>query len=583
MATLRLIGFIGEIPKTMSRLLPDNAAEEAFNTRLEDGGLKPIRQPKFVHHFSDAPLDQYRTIYRHGDDWYAWESDVYALPGPIASDRLYVFGDGKPKMIVAGTEYDLAVNAPASGLSGSVTGVPTSDLNATRLYVYTNVTQFGEESQPSPVSNEINWYPGQTVTLTGFDTTMGNNRTAAKQRIYRSQSTTTGAYLFLIAERTASTADFVDTVPLEDFNEMLPSTSWTPPPDDLTGVISLPNGMMAGFVGKDIYFCEPYIPHAWPVRYSITVDYDVVGLAAYGNTLVVMTKGNPYLITGSTPADMVPEKLELNLPCINARGIQDLGYGIIYPTHDGLVAVQNGSATLITSDLLARTDWQELRPETMVSGQFNGRYFSSYDYTSDDGIRHSGALIFDTSGSQPFITRTDIQAQAYFYDMVAGKLFFLEGQDVYEWDAPGMPNAMQYYRSKEFVLPRPTNFGAILIAADTDLSDDEYRSILAQQEEIQEYNQDLIDNGLLCGAINEAAFNTYPVNGDALKPYPSFARTLSVTIYADNVPVATVNKVGEMARLPSGFLARRWKVSVFSDVHLAQIDMAGTGLELMGV
>lgn len=583
MATLRLIGFIGEIPKTMTRLLPDNAAEEAFNTRLEDGGLKPIRQPKFVHHFSDAPLDQYRTIYRHGDDWYAWESDVYAVPGPIAADRLYVFGDGKPKMIVAGTEYDLAVNAPPSPLTAVTSGSPISDLNSTRLYVYTNVTQFGEESQPSPVSNEVNWFPGQTVTLSGFDTTMGNNRTATTQRIYRSQTATTGAYLFLIAERPASNSDFVDTIPLENFNEMLPSTSWTPPLDDLTGVISLPNGMMAGFVGKDVYFCEPYIPHAWPARYSMTVDYDIVGLAAYGNTLVVMTTGNPYLMTGNSPENMTSEKLELNLPCINARGIQDMGYGVIYPTHDGLVAVQNGSATVISDQLLARTDWQKFRPRTMISGQFNAKYFASYDYVDDDNVRHAGSLIFDTTGSEPFIVRTDISAQAFFYDMVAGKLFYLEGQSIYEWDAPGMPNAMQYYRTKEFVLPRPTNFGAILIEADTELTDDEYRAILEQQEEIGLENQEIIDNGLLGGAINEAAFNTYSVNGDSMKPYPSFARTLSVTIYADNVPVATVDKVGEMARLPSGFMARRWKVSVFSDVPLAQISMAGTGIELMGV
>lgn len=583
MATLRLIGFIGEIPKTMSRLLPDNAAEEAFNTRLEDGGLKPIRQPRYEHYFSDAPADAYRTLYRHNDEWLAWEQDVYAVPGPIAADRLYIFGDGVPKMRVDDVNYDLAVNAPPTALTGTVSGTATSDLNATRLYAYTNVTQFGEESQPSPISNEINWYPGQTVTLTGFNTTMGNNRTATTQRIYRAQSTTTGVYLFFIAERTASTSNFVDTVPLENFNEQLPTTSLTPPPDDLTGVISMPNGMMAGFVGKDVYFCEPYLPHAWPVRYSMTVDYEVVGLAAYGNTLVVMTTGNPYLMSGSGPANMTSEKLELNLPCINARGIQDMGYGVIYPTHDGLVAVQSGSASVISDQLLARTDWDKFRPATMVSGQFNGRYFSSYDYVAEDKERHTGSLIFDTSGSQAFITRTDITAQAFFYDMVAGRLFYLEGQIVYEWDAPEMPNNMLFYRTKEFVLPRPTNFGAILIEADTELTDDEYRAILAQQEAIALENQAIIDSDLLGGAINDTAYNTYPVNGDALKPYPSFARTLSVTIYADNKPVATVDRVGKMARLPSGFMARRWKVSVFSDVPLAQIALAGTGVELMGV
>ena len=588
MATLRLVGFIGEIPRLMSRLLPDTAAEEAFNTRLEDGGLKPIRQPRLEHSFTAPPEQGYRTIYRHGQEWLAWPTNVSAVPGPIAADRLYIFGDGSPKMRVNGITYDLAVNAPGIPLVGVVGGTATSDLNATRLYAYTNVTQFGEESQPSPISNEVNWFPGQTVTLSAFSTDMGNNRTATRQRIYRAQSTTTGMYLFLIEERDATEDDFVDTVPLENINEPMPTTSYTPPPDELVGVISMPNGMMAGFVGKDVYFCEPYVLHAWPARYSMTVDYEVVGLAAYGNTLVVMTTGHPYLMSGTHPQNMNSEKLELNLPCINARGIQDLGYGVIYPSHDGLVAVQNGSASVISEQLLARTDWEAFRPDSMVSGQFNGRYFSSYDYVEnnyvdDDLVRKTGSLIFDVSGGQGFMIRTDVAAQAFFYDMVAGKLFYLTGRNVFEWDAPGMPNAMQYYCSKEFVLPRPTNFGAILIEADTGLSDDEYRIILAQQERIKQENQDSINAGLLGAPINGAMYNQYELNGDGLLKYPSFARSMTVTVYADNKPVATVDKVGTMARLPSGFMSRRWKVSVYSDVPLAQISLAGTGVELMGV
>lgn len=40
MAIMRLMGFIGEIPKLIPRLLPDNAAQRASNTRLTNGGCK---------------------------------------------------------------------------------------------------------------------------------------------------------------------------------------------------------------------------------------------------------------------------------------------------------------------------------------------------------------------------------------------------------------------------------------------------------------------------------------------------------------------------------------------------------------
>lgn len=583
MATLRILGFTGEIPRLVSRLLPDSAAEEAFNTRLDDGGLTPIRLSRHIHSFDDMPAGGYQTVHKHGDEWLAWPGNVYAVPGAVAQDRLYIFGDGKPKVRVDGVNYDLAVTAPPTALTCVLSGTITSPLNSTRLYVYTNVTQFGEESEPSPVSNEVDWYPGQTVTLSGFDTTMGNNRTAAKQRIYRTQSASSGTQLYFVAERDASTSDFIDNIPLESIQEPLPSLNWNPPPDDLTGVISLPNGMLAGFSGKDVYFCEPYIPHAWPVMYSMTVDYSIVALAAYGSTLVVMTDGYPYLMSGSAPENMRSEKLELNLPCINARGVQDLGYSVLYPSHDGLVSVSSGSASVISSALLSRTDWERYRPSAQVSGQFSGRYLTCYRYFDDQFNEYSGTMIFDVTGAQPFIIRSDISPSAFFYDVHSGELYFLDGADVFLWDAVGKVNALQFWKSKEFVLARPTNFGAILIEADTSLSLDDLAALEERRQSLIDDNQALMEAGTLGGDLNGAAFNVCAINGDTLQPVPGLNRTLSVSIYADNAHVATVSKAGTMARLPSGFLARRWKIGVSSDMPISQITLATTGTELMGV
>ncbi|MGL1400235.1 hypothetical protein ACSTI4_24935, partial [Vibrio parahaemolyticus] len=76
---------------------------------------------------------------------------------------------------------------------------------------------------------------------------------------------------------------------------------YNPPPAGLRGLTAMPNGMMAAFDGKDLYFCEPYLPHAWPASYTLTTDFPIVGLGAFGTSLVVMTTGNLYLVSGTAP------------------------------------------------------------------------------------------------------------------------------------------------------------------------------------------------------------------------------------------------------------------------------------------
>ncbi len=581
MALLKLIGFAGEMPKVIPRLLGDTFAQAAYNTRLDDGGLTPIRKRRFVQQLSGAPAEGYGTIYLHNGDWLAWAGQVYAAPGPVATDRLYVMGDGAPKMIVGGVTYPLAIAAPSPALTAAVSGTATSDLGSTRLYVYTWVTDFGEESEPCPVSNEVYWKPGQTVTLSGFAATPAG-RNITKQRIYRSQTSTTGTQLYFIAERTAATTNFVDNIPSESIQEPLPSLEWNAPPDDLTGLVAGPNGMMAAFRGKEVYFCEPYRPHAWPEKYVLTTDYSVVGLAWFGSSLAIMTSGVPYIASGTAPENMVMEKTELNLPCINARGIVDLGYSVAYPSHDGLVLVSSSGTQVATSSLFSRDDWLRLNPQGMVAGQYNGRYFTSYSYSDVSGQEFTGSFIIDLTGQQPFLIRTDVRANAMHYDIPSGVLYMLMGDSIYEWDALSEPYSLQSWKSKLFVIPTPTNFGAMLVEADDALTDEEIAAIEAEIARIEAQNETLFAQPSIGGEIGGAALNVYEVNGDMLEPIPTVSRNVSVSVYADRKLVATIGKVNQMARLPSGFKASKWEIEVTSDMPITQILMATTGQELAG-
>lgn len=577
MAIIKVTGFTGEAPRIAPRLLPPSGAQVAQSVRLEDGELAPFRKPYPVYEIPGVDPGDVKTIYRHLDEWLSWATVVHAAPGPVAQDRLYYTGDGVPKMRVGSTVYSLKVTPPPSALtavrSGSLTAV-----TETRLYVYTHVTDYGEESEPNPVSNEVVVSPGNTVDLSGF-TAAPAGRAITKQRIYRAQTSATGATQFyFIAERAASTSNYVDSIASENFNEPLPSLDWNMPPDGLSGLVSLPNGMMAAFVGKDLYFCEPWRPHAWPEKYVLTADYDIVGLAAYGTTLVVGTEGNPYLVSGTTPDTMFMSKMELNMPCLSAQGMVDLGHSVAYPSHDGLVVVQNGAATVLTANLLTRDQWLELDPATLVCGQFYGRFFASFDYVDAEGTRNTGTLIIDLTGADPFLIRSQHKADACFYEVASGTLFMLIGDVIHEWDSSQSINDVLTWRSKSFVMKAPTSFGAILF--EIDLRDQ--AAVLAFEEALAAAaaaNEARFAEGPLNGEVNGNAINGFDINGDDLSAMPP-APYAAVTVYADQELLATVTRAGDMQRLPGGKLAREWEIEVNGNIRVLEVTLAGTGQEL---
>lgn len=527
---IRMAAFQGEIPRAAPRLLADNAAQVAVNLKLESGALVPIREPAVVQ----AVPAGTQTIYRYGGEWLSWAARVSVVPAPIAEDRLYIAGDGPPRIRYGGTEYDLKVPRPATAPVATLgSGTVDPDLQATHIYVYTYVTPLDEESEPSDPSNEVTRSPGIDVDLTGIAPPPAG-RPIDRVRIYRSQTSAIGeTTLFFVAEVAAGTTAATDDPEANPIQEPLPSADYNPPPDDLRGIITLPNGMMAAFAGKRLYFSEPYRPHAWPEKYVLTCDYEIVALGAFGSTIAVMTVGVPYVVQGTSPDGMAMEKTELNLPCINALGVVDMGYSILYPSTRGLVMVSSGGAQLATEGLFTRDQWLAMSPETFIADQWDGRYLATYTYDNGE-TEISATLVVNISGQQAaFISRSGIVATALFNEIGTGQLFMLVDDIIYEWDAPDEDPAEYRWRSKVHVLPGQTNFGALLVEGD--------------------------------GAV------LVPSIGPA------------VTVYADGQEVATTTALNRPVRLPSGFLASAWEVEALGKIPITSISLAASPSELADV
>jgi hypothetical protein len=225
----------------------------------------------------------------------------------------------------------------------------------------------------------------------------------------------------------------------------------------------MPNGMMVGFAGRELHFCEPYQPHTWPAKYSLTVDYDIVGLAAFGSNLAILTTGTPYRGQGYHPDSFSLDKIEENLPCVAKRGIVDLGYAAAYPSTEGLVLVTSAGAQIVTREMFTRRDWSNLQPASFVAANFSGRYFFGFSGTLE-GASEKTAII-DLVGQTPFLLRSDTSVISAYHDIRTGELYVQEADNsLYVFDdvtASGWRTMK--WRSKLYDIPFHAKFAAALI------------------------------------------------------------------------------------------------------------------------
>lgn len=380
-------------------------------------------------------------------------------------------GTGKFTAVNDGAKVRLTTVATGSGASLGIryrtslanvvaaTGKTLDDkIKESRVYVYTYVSQETDwhyESAPSLASAIVEVYPDQGVKLSGFVAPpAGRPYAVTHRRIYRA---TAGAYLF-VEEIPIATTSFEDTLEADMLAEEIPSLHWTPPPDGLRGLINLPNGIMAGFVGRDVYFCDPYHPHAWPVGYMQTVDHPVVGLGVIDTTLVVLTNGSPYFIQGSHPDSMVVVRTDVEQACLSKRSIVSIAGSVVYASPDGLVSIAPSGSKILTDAKFTREQWQSwFGPSSIHAYEHDLQYHAFYN----NGAKSGGFVLDFASGS--FVLHTQYQACG-FPDLRKDVLFTANGSELKKWNQ-GSPLTYTW-RSKRFAMPQILGFSCMQVEAD---------------------------------------------------------------------------------------------------------------------
>lgn len=555
MSGFKLVKFEGLAPKVEPHLLPPSRAQKAKNCDLQSGSIVPWKSPSSV--WTTTKSGTIKSLYLFGADngltnnqWFHWATDVDVVRGPIAGDvteRTYYTGDTNPKVTrnadaLSGSStnypvvsYLLGVPAPSSAPTLSVTGAADDDLEREdRIYVYTLVTEYGEEGPPSAASSSVEVNDGQEVTVTLPAAPSGNyawsSDDGALKRIYRSASAGSVTGLQFVAQVTMATTSYEDTTSTDSLAETLPSGNWTGPPDSsyvagqLLGLTGLANGVLAGFTGNELHFSEPFMPHAWPEAYRQTLDYDVVGLGSTSGGLIVGTKGQPYIIQGSSPSSMMARKLDVNQACASKRSMASMGDYAIYASPDGLVVVSGMSARVATNGLLTRDQWQEYKPDSILGLAYEGRYIGFYDTGSVQG-----AFIFDLRDSvNTFTEITGVHADGGYYHVENDNLYLLISGAVKKWN--GSSTELSYtWKSKKYVSPKPVNMAVAQVAA-------------------EDYND------------------------------------VTLKLYADGVLKHTETITnGNAFRLPAGYLAKNWEIELTGKSRVTEAFIAESIRELQSV
>ena len=501
MAYIKMSRFSGVAPRVSPRLLNDTYAQVAEDVDVRSGRLEPLKTDSTVTSLVNSIR---KSIYLYeGQHWLEWNEDyVKAVPGPVPGDtnaRLYWTGEGTtqptsfPRMgVLSGilavgvdgypeASYRLGVPAPEAApavvLSGTADETQIPDDVA---YIYTLVTAFGEEGPPSLASTVLEKTDPESVTITmsNVDVPTGNYNfgAGALKRIYRSNvGSNTSEYQFL-AEVAITTEVYVDNVSSSQLGEVIPSLSWIGPPNDdvalypdgpMQGLTALANGIFAGFTGKRLCLSEPYLPHAWPIDYRITLEESIVAIGGTSNGVLCLTDGKPYFVTGTDPSSMVAVQLDFAQACINKHSVVDMGEYLMYASPDGLCIAASSGSQVVTLPLITPEQWVDstgaFRPDKIKAFRHEGAYVAFWE---DGGS--FGGWVFDPTSEDATLTTLDISAavQGGFTNPKDGELYLVVGSNVVKHR--GSPSTVKplTWRSKKFFLPKPVSLTWLSVSAE---------------------------------------------------------------------------------------------------------------------
>ncbi|EKK3319522.1 hypothetical protein PMI54_004872 [Salmonella enterica] len=487
----------GEMPRVISTMLPEGAATHAENCHFRFGVITPVMgDSDVVREFPVKPV----TVFHYRDNfWFSWSNVTDVIRSPVAQDpygRVYYTDGQYPKVTSAqiatsgsgpypAASYRLGVPVPEGTITCTVneppkeektqSGVtatpasPASDKSSfvdeddptddkSRVYTETFVTDYGEEGPPGPPSQEVLIrYPGSTVDLQLQPPPLQHSN-ITRRRIYRSVDGGGNADFLFVTELPAGTLSFRDDLADEQLGPVMATEHYVMPPDNMTGLCLMANGIAAGFAGNEVMFSEAYLPYAWPDSYRQTTAEEIVAIAPVGTALVVATKGEPYLFSGVSPANISGVKLPIVQACVSRFSMVAMDGFALFAGTNGLVSVDgNGNAVLATEKIISPEQWRDMfNPSSVRAYLYRGEYVASY--TKPDG--NPGMFVFNPQGMD--IRHLNASSDAAYNELATDTLYVVRDKSMFIAQGGAAPVPLRW-RSKTFVAPEGTGFSCLRI------------------------------------------------------------------------------------------------------------------------
>lgn len=440
--------FGGVFPRMAWHTLPENAATVAHDVKLRNGKLEAWREREPIG-FAVADA---KSIAMIGCCLLSWDACVTVTDYLPDYGRIFLTGrSDRPEVAVLENcvpEYSY-LGVPEPPLAPSVSGEQNDGRDCSaRSYIYTYVNEFGEESAPSPPSQQITIRDKTPVSVLGISPPPVNYR-INRIRIYRTATAFRDGSekeqemitdFFMVGEIPATETSFIDDIWEKNLGPVCSTREVRVPPYDMRQIRHIRGtGVLTGVTNNEVHFSANFQPYNWPAEFDLTLPHNIVNMVAVDEYAIVSTDGYPYVISAAPncearkcrPVDEVDIPLP-DISCGYTNSAIATPFGMIYSSKDGLVLVMpNAKFQIITSTWFSTDDWIKRRPDTVRLAYWRGYLICVTDVVSF-------MLEIDGNTYQDFELGSMITISDKPVDMIttdSGELMMLEDRFVYHWNA----------------------------------------------------------------------------------------------------------------------------------------------------
>ena len=448
---IKLHTFKGQNKLYPAYAMPIELGQQAVNTYIEDGTLKPmLGDTTFNLPVGTTVPSNTKTVYKHKNintaetEWHFFTDQRPVVRHPVGTDtlqRIYYISDGKLKVKRFDWPDELDVLMPQPNPQNQLT-VAISDGGTgdrSRFIAFSFVNTFGEESALSLTDSGTgsyqygNYYIEGLTDTSSITVTWNADTIIPSGGIYDDNITKIRFYMTPVTTsaddyRFAGEALITDeNITIENAGTDISISEIVTSPVRLTyndyetvtllGVCKTSFGSIITWDAGNIYVSDMKHPYIFSALSTYSIESEILSVNSFGNSFLVTTTTNPFILTGTDPTAMLTEKAEQARGCLNKNCIVDMGSFICVPTDEGIYKIGTGTFELATKEMFSLNNWKDIIA--------NGSYLNTatqYKNLYLLNLTTGTTLVFDFINN--FFWELDYSVMYGYYDALEQLLYY---------------------------------------------------------------------------------------------------------------------------------------------------------------